>query len=194
MSQDDIFAAALDAELFASDEGDGSGPSEAADDDAAVAAARGGGDDGDGRSGGKSNSSDDPFAALDDMEGEPEEQPQPQQQEQEQQQQQQRQEKASCSHPGYMFGLCIRCGAAKPEDGDGQGPSGSAAGDVRDRGAGAAARPPPSGGMRIKHLHARQALEASLARRARARCMAFWGQRMPILCLPRATVLLQSQS
>ena len=159
----DSFEAALDAELFGS-EGEESlkEPPETSMDDACGDE---GGGEGDGEGGGEAN----PFAALDDLEvaeqHAPAAAPPP------------TGAAPVCSHPGFMFGLCIRCGAPKPEDGDQGAAAGAAApAPLRDSthdgsggessggggagGGGTQARPSVArGGMRIKHLHARQTLE-----------------------------------
>lgn len=168
MSQDS-FAAALDAELFGSDDGTDHMQADPADSAQASPASSqqkrarsadspgAGGSDGEG----------DPFAALDRLEEEEEEGPlaaaapapapaapaRPA-------------SAGGCSHPGYMFGLCIRCGAAKPEgDGGGGDPGG---GPAAGGGGGGTA---PAAGMRIKHLHARQALEVRAAKGGRPKAI-----------------------
>jgi len=173
MSQDS-FGAALDAELFASEDGeqikDAAGPDPGR---AEAQEQQGGEDSGDG---------DDPFAALDALDA----------MEEEEEEQAHSPAAASapasapaesCSHPGFMFGLCIRCGAPKPEDEGGHaaaaggaagaaagvgGNGGSGSGPVGGSGSGIPPRAAPGGGgMRIKHLHARQTLEVSAEEAAR---------------------------
>ena len=208
MSQDS-FGAALDAELFASD-------------DAEEEHERAGGSDGSGSSGSEGG---DPFAALDELDAAseaaattapsaaldtaahtaaaseaPPRPPLPPTAQQQQQQQQFASAPApattSCSHPGFMFGLCIRCGAPKPEDGGGGGGGGggaqsgaggsgadaaaAAAGGAAAGGAGAA-----GGATRIRHLHARQALEVSAEEAARITAGA-----IPALLASRRLVLV----
>lgn len=139
MSQDS-FAAALDAELFGSEEGDD--PEQTAEAPAAAEHAQ--------EQPADRSDEEDPFAALDDLAA--------------------AEEGAAagpavdvCGHPGYMFGLCIRCGAPKPEDdaaaagltGTPAALAGAAPSSIR-RGGGNS-----GGGMTIKHLHARQTLEVS---------------------------------
>ncbi|KAI8465466.1 MAG: hypothetical protein J3K34DRAFT_487621 [Monoraphidium minutum] len=202
MSQDS-FAAALDAELFGSDDG--------AEDQAAAAAPAAGAPPQHGQSPGErgramggtpppadegddGDDDDDPFAALDAMEAAEEagsdeegapagtgdaagtaapERPA---------------SAGGCSHPGFMFGLCIRCGAEKPDESSGGGGAGGGGGGAgADRAGGGGAQPASNGGggMRIKHLHARQALEVSAEEAARITAGA-----IPALLASRRLVLV----